>query len=171
MLALDKPKPKICWNLVRGNSSTSCQKSVRPVKPVSPAVVWPRASQVMITPDTVMTAIDAVTTPTVKTLRTRALMVNRLRPATSKPATRAASAVLVCVRRRMAREKPTPARAGRPFSRRASQSTIVSPAVTAAYWATCVAAIGQTTPDSLPSKWRAFPGATRRPSSTEPSAT
>ena len=37
MLALDKPKPNICWNLVRGNSSTSCQKSVRPVKPVSPA--------------------------------------------------------------------------------------------------------------------------------------
>ena len=170
MLALDKPKPKICWNLVRGNSSTSCQKSVRPVRPVSPAVVWPRASQVMITPDTVMTAIDAAITPTVKNLRTRALMVNRLRP--DQDARHQGRQRGPGVREEADRQGKADARqGGRPFTRRASQSTIVSPAVTAAYWATCVAAIGQTTPESLPSKWRAFPGATRRPSSTEPSAT
>ena len=54
------------------------------------------------------------------------------------PATRPTSAVLVCVRRRIATAKVTPTRVARPLSRRPSQSTTVSPAATAAYWATCV---------------------------------
>ena len=63
MLALDKPKPKISWNLVRGSSSTSAQKLVRPVRLVNPCALSPRASQVITTPDTVMATIDTVTAP------------------------------------------------------------------------------------------------------------
>ena len=138
MLALDKPNPKISWNLVRGVLSTSAQKFVRPVRLASPCAFSPRASQVITTPDTVMTPTDTTAAPAAKNFRTRALMVNRLRPATRMPATRPTSAVLVCVRRRIATAKVTPARVARPLSRRASQSTTVSPAATAAYWATCV---------------------------------
>ena len=151
-LALDTPNPKISWNLVRGSLSTRAQKFVRPVKCSIPWAFWPRASQVTNMPDTVMTAADTVAAVAAKNLRTRALMVNRLRPATRMPATSAASAVLVCVRSRISRSRVTPTRVIRPFTRRASQSTTVSPAATAAYWATCVAAIGHTTPASLPSK-------------------
>ena len=57
-LALDKPNPKISWNLVRGVLSTSAHKVVRPVRLVNPCAFSPRASQVITTPDTVMTAID-----------------------------------------------------------------------------------------------------------------
>ena len=55
MLALDRPNPKISWNLVRGVLSTSAHKVVRPVRLVSPGkalhfdgrlagVVWPMAA-------------------------------------------------------------------------------------------------------------------------------
>ena len=71
----------------------------------SPCAFWPRASQVITTPDTVMTPIDTVTAPAAKNFRTRALMVKRLRPATRMPATRPTSAVLVCVRRRIATDE------------------------------------------------------------------
>ena len=102
MLALDKPNPKISWNLVRGSLRTSAQKLVRPVRVVSPCAFSPRASQVVTTPATVMTPIDTATAPAAKNFRTRELTMKRLRPATRMPATRPTSAVLVCVRRRIA---------------------------------------------------------------------
>ena len=52
--------------------------------------------------------------PLAKTFRTRALMVNRLRPATRMPATMPASAVLVCVRSRITTAKVTPDQGGSP---------------------------------------------------------
>jgi hypothetical protein len=149
-LALDKPNPKISWNLVRGWLTTSVQKFVRPDRVASPSALWPRASQVLTTLPTVKTAIDAAATPAAKNFRTRALVVNRLRPATRVPATKPTRAVLVCVRRRMVTATVTPTKVTGPLSRRASQSTTITPAATAAYWATCVAPMGQITPESLP---------------------
>ena len=54
-----------------------------------------------MTADNVMTATAAMAPAVAKSLRTRALATIKLSPATRRPAIRAASAVLVCVRTSM----------------------------------------------------------------------
>jgi hypothetical protein len=151
MFALDNPNPKISWNLSRGVLRTSAQKLVRPVRLVIPCVFSPRASHVVTTPATVTAPIATMAADDAKNFRTRVLLMNMLRPATRSPTTKAASAVLVRVRRRIATPKMIPARVARPLIMRANQSTTVSPTATAANWAICVGTIGQITPVSLPS--------------------
>src|SRR5271165_5064166 len=55
--SLDRPKPKISWNLSRGKASSGPHTAVRPVRWVSCELPWPRASQLARNPDRVMIAI------------------------------------------------------------------------------------------------------------------
>jgi hypothetical protein len=135
-LALDIPKPKISWNGVRGVLSTATQKLVRPVSVRRPSTPSPRVShEVMalaaITPPTAVTAAVAT-----KNRRTRALL--RLSPATATPAMSPISPVLVCDSSSSAIPIATPARAARPLALRPIQRTVIIPAATAPYCASCV---------------------------------
>ena len=67
-----------------------------------------------------------------KALRTRERVVNRLSPAISTPAISATSAVRVCVSSRIGMDTITAASASSRRSMPDSQSTVLSPAATAA---------------------------------------
>src|SRR5215469_5542658 len=130
--SLDRPKPKISWNLSRGKDSSGPQTAVRPVRLVSCELLWPRARKLARNPDRVMTAIAVIAPAMANSLRTRALATIRLRPATSRAAIIATRAVLARVAIKIIPAADTIIRVTRLGSLPQNQSTAVTPKITAA---------------------------------------
>ena len=129
---LDSPVPKISWNLSRGLSTSCAHTAVRPVSAKSSFVPSPRASQAVITPESVRNAMSAIAPTVPKNRRTRCRSTIRLRPATAMPTAMANRAVLVCVRISMGMVKQTTMAVTFPRTCPLNHSTTTSPVATAA---------------------------------------